>query len=1166
MHGFKSFAKKEVLKLSEGVTTVVGPNGCGKTNIVDAIRWVLGEQKSTVLRGGKMEDVIFNGAENLKPLSVCDVTLTVHNNKGKLPIEFNDIEIGRRVYRNGESEYSLNKTPCRLKDINDLFVDTGMGSDAYSVIELKMIEQILSENGDDRRRMFEEASGINKYRKQRKSTLRKFDATRFDLERINDVISEVEQKVHGLELQLKRFKRHEKLTEQLRETDIALAFLRVDKYRGIMLPLQDEIKEYNHLRSSKTDQSSKHEEELEKNREVYKKQEEELNILQGNLLELTESQQDIRQNILIWTEKGRSSLLSIERGQSNYKSNEDRIEILIKDGSTFLKESESLQSDLDQSLTLYKSEKESLEKIEVEYHKELKHLDQIQNERWNHQKKMVSNRSIYDRTLSLIDDKTEANNILIEKLSLEKDKSEDIRGIITSLEKKQSVLEKNLSSEKKIANKLQLQVEQKIIKQQDIIKDYNSLIVKTESLNDQAKFYSELIESNEGFPEGTQYVLENPKVFLNVLGTVADVFSVEDKYRDALENGLGELSHCLISKDKKTGLQTLEKASEANAGDLTIIPFKEAIELKVKLDPVPKTSNIIARASEIVNTSKRLRPLADYILGDLIIVEDIQQAAKDKKLEGWRLVDLKGSYTGKDLIIKSRQISEHGNLLGRKSKLEMLSKQINKSKIKEEEILKAQSSIEVEIESLNEKLAENKNSVRSVEDQLNDLESNLMRNHLNQTQCLDNIKIIKKDIIDTEQIINDSKIAVKKIEPDIEKAEKILSSFQEKINQANQSVVSTGKRRDAQQQILQDARVEMVNVESKRDNLIYKSNSANEQVEAIKQYQVIILDEEKNLKALKKDLDQKIKNGEKELNKINAELQKQRSIIDLKKSVFRETYNMIDQIQTKIKIEQKDRESILENLKSSEFKLNDLKQKIEFVFQQIKERYNTSVPDKLIVDDSEDELAYQVEKIQRSLENIGPVNMAVQDEYNEDNERLNHLRKQRDDLVESEENLRETIQKIDRIARKKFQETFKHISKNYEKLFNLFFEGGFGNLRLVGDPDPLEADIIIDAQPPGKRNTSLRLLSSGEKALTAISLLFAIYQVKPSPYCILDEVDAPLDDVNIHKFTKVLKQFADETQFIIVTHNKLTMEIANHMYGVTQEKKGVSKLVSVSFD
>ena len=348
--------------------------------------------------------------------------------------------------------------------------------------------------------------------------------------------------------------------------------------------------------------------------------------------------------------------------------------------------------------------------------------------------------------------------------------------------------------------------------------------------------------------------------------------------------------------------------------------------------------------------------------------------------------------------------------------------------------------------------------------------------------------------------------------------------------------------------------------------MIYKSSSASEHIEDIISLQNNILDEEKLLNTSKSDFDQKIKDGEYKLEKTNAQIQKQRSIIDLKQSVYRETYNTIDQIQTKIKLEQKDRESLLENLKVSEFKYNELQQKIEIVNEKIKERYGTDMPDRLVVDESEEELSYKVDKIQRSLENIGPVNMAVQDEYNEDTERLEHLRKQRDDLIDSEENLRETIQKIDRIARKKFQETFKHISQNYEKLFNLFFDGGYGHLRLVGDPDPLEADIVIEAQPPGKRNISLRLLSSGEKALTAISLLFAIYQVKPSPYCILDEVDAPLDDVNIHKFTKVLKQFSDETQFIIVTHNKLTMEIANHMYGVTQEKKGVSKLVSVSFD
>ena len=1166
MHGFKSFAKKEVLKLSQGVTTVVGPNGCGKTNIVDAIRWVLGEQKSSVLRGGKMEDVIFNGAENMKPLSVCDVTLTVHNNKGKLPIEYNDIEIGRRVYRNGESEYTINKTPCRLKDINDLFIDTGMGSDAYSVIELKMIEQILSENGDDRRRMFEEASGINKYRKQRKSTLRKFDATRFDLERINDVISEVEQKVHGLELQLKRFKRHENLTHQLREKDIELAFLKVDKYQNIMSPLEQEIKDYNYLKSSKTDKSSKYEEVLEKNRLVYKEQEDELNALQAKLLTLTENRQEVRQNILIWTEKGNSTSLSIERGKTDYKTNDQRLGILSGEVDSSIEQSEKLQNDLDLALSSYKNKKEELDKIEKKYHEELKYLDQVQNERWNHQKTIASNKSMYDRTKNLINDKTFNASIFSKKILELKKESKQISSTIKSIEKKQLKLDKNYLEEKKDLTEIQNKLQTFIDQQQEHIKKNNSLSVKIESLNDQARFYEELIESNEGFPEGTQYILENPKVFPGVLGTVADMFQVEEKYRDALENGLGELSHCLITKDKRTGLSTLEKALEDNAGDLTIIPLKEAIAYKVKLKSLPKSDNVIALASQLVKTDKKLSPLADYILGDLIVVSDLKDAANDKKLDGWRLVDLNGTYSGKNLVIKSRQVSEHGNLIGRRNKLEIISKQLAHSKNKEKKTITNQALIEKKIDLSRIELNKKQESIKNSESQLSQLDSSLMKNHLNQTQILESLGNLKNELAETEKVLNDSQLSLKKIEPGIQKAEILLSSFQEKINKANQNVLNQGKSRDSQQQILQDARIEMVNIESKNDNIVYKSNSAKEQIKTIEKTQSKIVEEEKKMILLKKEYSQNIENGEKKLTETNAELQKQKSIIDLKQSVFRETYDSIDKIQTKIKLEQKDRESILENLKLSEFKLNELKQKIEIVREQIKERYDTSIPKKSIVDHVEDELSYQVDKIQRSLDNIGPVNMAVQDEYNEDSERLSHLRKQRDDLVESEENLRETIQKIDRIARKKFQETFKLISKNYEKLFNLFFEGGYGALRLVGDPDPLEADIVIDAQPPGKKNTSLRLLSSGEKALTAISLLFSIYQVKPSPYCILDEVDAPLDDINIHKFTKVLKQFADETQFIVVTHNKLTMEIANHMYGVTQEKRGVSKLVSVSFD
>ena len=313
-------------------------------------------------------------------------------------------------------------------------------------------------------------------------------------------------------------------------------------------------------------------------------------------------------------------------------------------------------------------------------------------------------------------------------------------------------------------------------------------------------------------------------------------------------------------------------------------------------------------------------------------------------------------------------------------------------------------------------------------------------------------------------------------------------------------------------------------------------------------------------------MDTEIEKSEKDLEVLNAEIQKERSIFDLKQSVYKETYQDIEEIQARIASDQKNKEQIYEDLKNAELEASKTDQKIIIVKERVMDRYNKKIPKDLIVNDSEEQLGIEIHKMQRSLENIGPVNMAVQDEFNEENERLEKLSLQSEDLLEAEENLRVTIQKIDKVARKRFQETFDLVKTNFETLFNLFFEGGNATLNLIGDPDPLEADIGIEAQPPGKRNSSLRLLSSGEKALTAISLLFAIYQVKPSPYCILDEVDAPLDDINIHKFTKVLSKFCNETQFIIVTHNKLTMEKANYMYGVTQEKKGVSKLVSVKFN
>ena len=1166
MHGFKSFANKEVMKLGQGITTVVGPNGCGKTNIVDAIRWVLGEQKYSILRSGKMEDVIFNGAENTKPLGVCEVAMTVHNNAGKLPIEYNDIEIARRVYRSGESEYYLNKTQCRLKDIMDLFVDTGMGADAYSVIELKMIEQILSEKADDRRKMFEEAAGIHKYRTQKKSTLRKFEITKNDLERIKDIIAEIEQKVRSLELQLKRFKRHATLSETLEKKDLELAFLQIHRFQSKVAPMQEKIAEYQHLRESKTSETSIHEKELNKLKEQYKNQENMLNELHTLMDDLNEKRESIRNNILVSSEKARGSILTVERLGREKSNNFKKIEGLKQLNLDFAKEMVELDPAIDEYLEVYKLKKEDFLKIEKNYIEKVNQLDQMQNTRWEFKRKLADDNSLFERTLAIVQEKETEQKQLTDNLNkLIEDEKEQTR-----LEKIQKI-EKNDNDKavEKLKNTL-IDINSKIekfrVESSEISEKKHTVIALKKSLEGQKEFYGELLESKEGFPQGTKYVLENPKLFPQVLGTVADMFQVDEKYRDALEVGLGDLSHSLITKDRSTAISVLQKANELQAGDLTIIPLKEASELKVDLKRPPKLEQSIIRASELIKTSKKFKPLASYVLGNLFIIDQLDLEAESDRMNGYNVVDIAGNFSGNDIILKHKQHSEHGNLIGRQEKLDLIINEINilsKKQIRLEEKFKI---IENNSKKLFLDLQKNKDNLERAIQLSSANESNLVRSQVMLNQIHNQIETTKQNTAGIAIEIREACKSVKLLEPNIKNAEKKLMKYEGEVGALNKDMLNWRKEKDDCQQLVQDARIKLIELESRRDQLKFKKTSGEETSDELKTRQNIIVKEIDDLKDKKNELDKQILINEEELKRLNAEIQKQRSILDLKQTVYRETFQNIEEIQTRISTEQRNREQLLENLKNAELEATEIKQQIRLVRERIDDRYSIKVPKKMIVDSSEEQIELEIVKIQRSLDNIGPVNMAVQDEYEAELERFDLLSSQRDDLLDSEENLRETIRKIDKVARKRFQETFDLIKSNFETLFNLFFEGGNASLRLIGDPDPLEADISIDAQPPGKRNASLRLLSSGEKALTAISLLFAIYQVKPSPYCILDEVDAPLDDVNIHKFTRVLSQFCDETQFIIVTHNKLTMEIADYMYGVTQEKKGVSKLVSVKFN
>ncbi len=1164
IHGFKSFAKKDSLTFGEGITAIVGPNGCGKTNIVDAIRWVLGEQKYSVLRSSKMEDVIFNGADSMKPLSVCEVSLTVHNNKGKLPVEYNDIEIGRRIFRDGDSEYFINRSPCRLKDIQDLFIDSGMGADAYSVIELKMIEQILSETNDDRKRLFEEAAGINKYKQQRKSTLRKFDAVRTDLERVRDIILEIEAKVKALALQLKRFERHEKLTEELKQREIALAFVKIKEYEKTVAPLRKKIQDFKHLRASTATESSIHEKELEQLKSIYKEQQDELEEIRSEISHAEENRDGLQRKVLVSTEQRRSAESTIERLGREKTNNENRIVQMENQVGEYDSEAKKILPKIDTQVELYKKEKNAFDIINADYKKSQEKVDALQDKRWNEQRRLADQESLFKRTSDMLEDKQGQLNSLISKKSLLDNEISTSKKEIDSQKNSINSLQKDIEHFQSKLKKAEFDRQTLDINKQESIRKQHSLETKLEGLQSQVQFYEYLLESKEGYPGGVKYVLENRNDFPGIEGVLSELVEVDEQYADIIESVMGSKAGCLVAIDRKTALATLKKLRDDTLGNASILPLKEISSLKSEVKNAPKNDQIIVRAVDIIKTQKKFSSIIHLILGNVLIVKNLSDALADKTLAGWDLVDTKGTYAGSNYVLKQQRKSK--GLVGRQKQLDTLYATI---KITENNQAKLQDEIETGTKKLENSIAEKNeiaNELNKLNEKLNAAENELLQLTVRQEQNNELLTSIANDINETNAAISALELSKKKLAPSAEKAEKILSKLAEELSKANESLLDIRKKRDEFHQQVQDLRIEVLNLENQRDNLLFQKQTAEESIKELSGRQATIDNEMKELSQKGDDLKKNIDVAEKELQKFNAVVQKLRSILDLKRETTRDTFNEVEAVQEKINEEQRNRENLLEELKTAELDVTHYDQRINWITERIRDRYNASIPKHLHVDESVFEMEERIDKINRSIENIGPINMAVKDEHEAETERLQLLVDQKTDLMESEENLRETILKIDREARKIFIETFEKIKMNFEKLFTMFFEGGQGSLSLVGDPDPLEADIAIAAQPPGKKNTSLRMLSAGEKSLTAIALLFSIYQYKPSPYCILDEVDAPLDDVNIRKFTKVLNAFSDETQFIVVTHNKLTMEAADYLFGVTMEQKGVSKLVSVKFD
>ncbi len=1168
--GFKSFAKKAVFEFMPGITGVVGPNGCGKSNVVDAIRWVLGEQKAGTLRSERMENIIFNGSKTQKPMGMAEVSLVIQNTQNILPVEYSEVMITRRLFRSGESQYLLNNSPCRLKDINDLLMDTGLTPDAYSVIELSMVESILNGKPEDRRRIFEEAVGITKYKQRRKLTLRKLDATEQDLIRIADIIGEVSSKVNSLHRQVRRAQRYQEIAKALKETEIRVATHHYSQIYDELIPLNSRFDELSSRRESLTSQISFKEAEVEALQADLIKWEEQLREAQTQLNQINHTIHKREEEILLSRERLKSLAENNDRIQEDIENLRQRISSLKEQKKLIQDRLTDTITERGELLKIYEKEKQSLDELEKTLTDKKAWGRKVEKKVFDQLQSISEKQTTFERfKAQLAHLKARDNSLSNEKENLLRKFEHDAK-LQQQLQKTEQRQQHQLEKLTETLTQTELESEQL---QRQIEQIKNTILKKTgqiESIHQRIAFLKDLLESYVDFPEGVKYLMINYGSEKGFQGTLAEVIKVEEKYRKAVETALGNRATCLLVSDNETAYLGINTLKEAQQGIVTFLPIENLIQIHSQKELLSEPG-IIGWADTIVNCHDQYLPAVQVLLNSYLIVESLsiaKELAQKFSNQGVHLVTLSGELIFSWGGIKGGQKQvESDSLIGRQDQLQQFNRQIDglqqelkttENQLKESEAQRIESSrhkadIAQQVKQIQALLSQSRMEMSQIEYRMSQANERITLIDKEQLQLEQEFETITKQHHELDEHLRDSCAShavmneqFKEHQNAIDEIEKTRSDQAAKVNQLNlQLVERSGNTRNQQRELEQT------------DNLIQEFEST------IKSHEQDLIKIDEQRQQLESRVDEL---GELITGDYSIKEESETKITDLeqKNKTFR------DNIEEKTKVIsqlRKERESVSDTIHEIELRKSELRIKADNLYRRILEEYDLELKRKPIDKDYNvaiDEA--EIGSLRQKIKSLGPVNLLALKEYEHEKGRLDFLEKQQNDLISAEQNLKETITHINESAQEKFDRIFQEICQNFIKVFRQFFPEGEADLVIASDEDPLEAQIEIKANPKGKRIESLTLLSGGEKALTAISLLFGIYLVKPSPICILDEVDAPLDDSNVQRFIKAIQQFADSTQFIIVTHNKLTMKSADCLYGITMEESGISKIVSVKLD
>jgi chromosome segregation protein len=1181
--GFKSFANKvEVNFPGEGITSVVGPNGCGKSNIIDAIRWVLGEQRAKVLRSGKMEDVIFSGTAERPPLNMAEVSLLINNDSGKLPSEYTQIMITRRAFRNGETEYLINNTPCRLKDIHNLFYDTGMGAASYSLIEAKMIDSILSDKAEERRVMFEEASGISKYKQQRKETLRQLERTALDLARVEDNLKFVQQNVNMFERQAKK-------AEKWREIKKAYVSLELSYNHDSYVELDGKFREFE----AESDKNKEKAASLQTQITVR-----EAELEEGKLLILEEEQELSRLNQVV-----AATNAEVVRLENELDKGRDRIVHLAESMKRLDGESEQAGRRVGEIAQEKRSDHEEIARLEIE-RGELAHLTE------GHAEEKTRLHRNYAEKRRRADELAEERVQALEELSVLRNRAGSANTELQHLKEDESELDVALSdvSERFLAfseekrgleeevRKLEVQVTElggrigagsaRLV---EIAKELETLRAEDRAANSEKvaletrySMLKGLQESMEGVDGGVKHLLAKAKDRIQSL--LADAIQVPDDAVVVAEKCLGRYLQALVVGDRGTELDLLRELKASEKGEAFL--FASDAGAGGFARPRPDFSGEAGFQGWIIDKVKSdagLRPLLELAMGNYALVES-QDAAWSllPKLAGrdiWLVTPTGEMLHASGLVLGGAKQGGQTGLLQRKNLMEQTAARLVEVTAKVKELSERVQSLDGErriLESGQSAMGqEQKQTERRWQEQkgkLNYLNSSIEQMDKQKSQTRIKLETVREQLEERERSQSD-------MAERLEEGEEARKVLENQFHQALEEVHKAEGERARFEEALRDLDKNKAQNESQTKALKlrveYLDRSEKEQQDLVGKNAL----QKAEWDGLIAQLKERMQGLADQIGILHNRMTGEEKLRDEAKGVYDSKVGRLDEMRVMIR-------NLNDDLRSSTAAHHDFSMKMEqarAAMKNIRERMfelhevDLSNPEKLN-DEGEsvlifEKVAYDVSTAQEEiasykdkLKNLGNINPGALEDYEAEKAKLDEVNKQYTDLEKARLGLEKAIKKLDKVAREQFLATFGVVQKNFQEVFSSLFEGGEAQLALEDNVDPLDAKIEINARPTGKKMRGVSLLSGGERALTAISLLFALYLVRPSPYCIMDEVDGPLDDANIGRFVNLLRRFAHQTQFIVVTHNKRTMAASDMLYGVTQEIKGISKLVSVQLD